>query len=105
MTGPTSPVFFVSEKDTPESWGLVPAKHEHYSKEVQDAIRKYYYAWAKCYIDRRVNKLETVVRQQAVQDAFHKIVQLRRAETGIPTYLTPEQYTKAVQSLETLSNA
>jgi hypothetical protein len=95
----------VNQEDTPEDWGLEPAKHEHYSKEVQDAIRKYYYSWARCYVDRRVNKLETVVRQQAVQDAFHKIVQLRRAETGISTYLTPDQYNKAIQSLKTSDNA
>jgi len=95
----------MDEEDALESWGWDRAKHAHYSQEVQDAVKAYYYAWGKCYVNRRSNPYDTVCRQQGVQDAFHKIVQLRRKETGVPTYLAPDQYLKAIQSLETPDNA
>jgi hypothetical protein len=95
----------MDEEDALESWGWNSAKHAHYSQEVQEAVKSYYRAWAKCYINKRSNLYDTVCRQQGVQDGFHKIVQLRRKETGAPTYLPPDQYLKAIQSLETSDNA
>lgn len=95
----------MDQEDVPAPAGRDMSRHAHYSQEVQDAIEKYDEAWAKCYINSRSNPYDTVCRQQGVQDAFHKIIQLRRKETGVPTYLTPGQYTKAIQSLETSDNA
>jgi len=61
-----------------------PGKHDHYSQEVRDAIERF-------------NALPRYGALDLKHELWYDILRLRRLETGIGAYLTPDQYREVVE--------
>lgn len=77
-----------------ERWGLDTGTHSHYSRRVKDALNEYHEKWAEYNSFKHINLIDNMHRQSAVQEAFDRLVSLRKEETGVGAYLNEEQYQK-----------
>jgi hypothetical protein len=75
------------------------SSHAHYSEEVQDALARFRETYEKVWSDslagpRAMAFTERGPLMEAAEQAFFRLVRLRRGETGCGGYLNPEEYSR-----------
>jgi hypothetical protein len=73
------------------------SSHAHYSKEVQNALADFREVYEKVWSDslgaaRAMAFTERGPLMEAAEQAFFRLVRLRREETGCGGYLGPDEY-------------
>ena len=73
--------------------------HAHYGREVQEALARFREVYEKVWSDslagpRAMAFTERGPLMEASEQAFFRLVRLRREETGCGGYLNPEEYSR-----------